>query len=135
MRLVSRLAWSKRKLTVAVLYLVDSGCKRRQLSHDPLPSKTYERYSSIQKFCANAKYRGNFVSDTKEQLGLDVYISEKTSRVNGKLLWCWVVERTLSWLNHFRRLSKDYGISISSAESMVIISHFQTLLKRYEHRF
>ena len=32
------------------------------------------------------------------------------------------VERTLSWLNHSRRLSKDYEISISSAETMVIIS-------------
>ena len=37
---------------------------------------------------------------------------------------------TLSWLNHSRRLSKDYEISVSSAETMVIISHSHTLLKR-----
>ncbi len=41
-----------------------------------------------------------------------------------------MVERTLSWLDHSRRLSKDYDISISSAEAMVKISHFHTPLKR-----
>ena len=46
------------------------------------------------------------------------------------LPWRWVVERTFSWLNHSRRLSKDYEISVSSAEAMVKISHFHTLLKR-----
>ena len=90
-----------------------------------------ERYSSIQKFCADAGYRGTFVSDVKEQLGLDVDISEKIKPHQWeKLPWRWVVERTLSWINHSRRLSKDYEISVSSAESMVIISHFHTLLKR-----
>ena len=91
----------------------------------------YERYPSIQKFCADAGYRGTFVSDVKEQLGLDVDISEKIKPHQWeKLPWRWVVERTLSWLNNSRRLSKDYEISISSAETMVIISHFHTLLKR-----
>ena len=90
-----------------------------------------ERYPSIQKFCADAGYRGTFVSDVNEQLGLAVDISEKIKPHQWeKLPWRWVVERTLSWLNNSRRLSKDYEISISSAETMVIISHFHTLLKR-----
>jgi transposase len=37
-----------------------------------------------------------------------------------KLPWRWIVERTFSWLNNFRRLSKDYEFSVSSLESMVI---------------
>ena len=86
---------------------------------------------NIQKFCADAGYRGTFVSDLKEQLDLDVDISEKIKPHQWeKLPWRWVVERTLSWLNHSRRLSKDYEISVSSAEAMLIISHFHTLLKR-----
>ena len=44
--------------------------------------------------------------------------------------WRWVVERTFSWLNNSRRLPKDYEFSVSSSESMVIISHLHTLLKR-----
>ncbi len=91
----------------------------------------YKRYPSIQKFCADAGYRGTFVSDMKERLGLEVDISEKIKPHQWeKLPWRWLVERTLSWLNHSRRLSKDYEISVSSAESMVKISHFHTLLKR-----
>ena len=90
-----------------------------------------EHYPSIQKFCADAGYRGTFVSDVKEQFGLEVDTSEKIKPHQWeKLPWRWVVERTLSWLNHSRRLSKDYEISVASAETMVIISHSHTLLKR-----
>ena len=93
--------------------------------------RAYKRYPSIQKFCADAGYRGIFVSDMKEQLDLGVDISEKIKPHQWeKLPWRWVVERTLSWLNHSRRLSKDYEISVSSAEAMVNISHFHTLIKR-----
>lgn len=87
--------------------------------------RAYKRYPSIQKFCADAGYRGSFVSDLKEQLDLDVDISEKIKPHQWEILpWRWVVERTFSWLNHSRRLSKDYEISISSAETIVKISHF-----------
>lgn len=93
--------------------------------------RAYERYPSIQKFCADAGYRGTFVSDLKQQLDLGVDISEKIKPHQWERLpWRWVVERTLSWLNHSRRLSKDYEISVPSAEAMVKISHFHTLLKR-----
>lgn len=66
-----------------------------------------------------------------QQLRLDVDISEKIKPHQWeKFSWRWVVERTFSWLNHSGRLSKDYETSISSAETMVIISHLHTLLKR-----
>jgi transposase len=32
--------------------------------------------------------------------------------------WRWAVERTFSWLNNSRRLSKDYEFSVSSSESI-----------------
>ena len=74
--------------------------------------EAYTNYPSIQKFCA-------------------VDISEKIKPHSWeKLPWRWVVERTFSWLNNSRRLSKDYEFSVSSSESMVIISHLHTLLKR-----
>ena len=93
--------------------------------------QSYKRYPSIKKFCADAGYRGTFVTDVKDQLGPGVDISEEIKPHQWeKLPWRWVVERTLSWLNHSRRLSKDYEISVSSAEAMVKISHIHTLLKR-----
>ena len=93
--------------------------------------RVYERYPSIQKSCADAGYRGAFVSALKEQLDLDVDISEKIKPHQWEILpWRWVVERTLSWLNHSRRLSKDYEISVLCAEAMLKISHSHTLLER-----
>jgi putative transposase len=89
-------------------------------------------YPTIQKFCADAGYRGAFVLDLDEILGLGVDISEKIKPHEWeKLPWRWVVERTLSWLNLSRRLSKDYEISTLSAETMVCISHLNTLLNRF----
>jgi len=96
------------------------------------PAKlAFERYPSIKKFCADAGYRGTFVLDVDEILGLGVDISEKIKPHEWeKLPWRWVVERTFSWLNNSRRLSKDYEISTASAEAIVKISHLHTLLKR-----
>ena len=42
----------------------------------------------------------------------------------------WIVEKTFTWLNHSRRLSKDYEIKTASEEAMIIISHIHTLIKR-----
>lgn len=44
--------WDKRELTNAVLYLVDSGCKWRQLPHDFPP------YSTVHSFYRRARKRG-----------------------------------------------------------------------------
>ncbi|MDE6261646.1 MAG: hypothetical protein K2M42_12485 [Oscillospiraceae bacterium] len=93
--------------------------------------QAYERYPFIQKFCADAWYRGTFVFDVDEQLGLGVNSSEKIKPHEwGKLPWRWVVEHTLAWLNHSRCLSKDYEISTASAVAFVKISHANSQLKR-----
>ncbi|MBR4152332.1 MAG: transposase [Selenomonadaceae bacterium] len=42
----------------------------------------------------------------------------------------WRVERTFAWLNNSRRLSKDYELTVTSAQSLIKISHIHTLLKR-----
>jgi len=89
------------------------------------------RYPSIERFCADAGYRGTFVLDVDEILGLGVDITEKIKpREWEKLPWRWIVERTFAWLNNSRRLSKDYEITTSSAETILKISHAHTLLKR-----
>jgi transposase len=90
-----------------------------------------QHYPSLEKFCADAGYRGTFVLDADEILGRGVDISKKIKpHEREKLPWRWVVERTFSWLNNSRRLSKDYEISTSSAEAVIKISHFHMLLRR-----
>lgn len=62
--------WSKRELTNAVLYLVDSGCKWRQLPHDFPP------YSTVHSFYRRARITGlwddilkHLVKLTREKAG------------------------------------------------------------------
>jgi putative transposase len=42
----------------------------------------------------------------------------------------WVVERTFSWFNHARRLSKDYEVLTSNSEAMVYIAMTRLMLRR-----
>ena len=90
-----------------------------------------EKYPTIIGYCADCGYRGTFVEQVSSELKCKVDITEKIKpHCWEKLPWRWVVERTLSWFNNSRRLSKDYEITIKSAEAMAKISHIHTLLKR-----
>lgn len=42
----------------------------------------------------------------------------------------WVVERTFSWLNHHRRLSKDYEQLVDTSETFIYIVMIRLMLRR-----
>ncbi|WP_202148901.1 transposase, partial [Candidatus Sarmatiella mevalonica] len=44
--------------------------------------------------------------------------------------WRWLVERSFAWLGNFRRLSKDYEISPSSAKAFVQLAFTKIMLNR-----
>ena len=87
------------------------------------------KYPTIVAGSADAGYRKTFEENAKE-LGREIHISERIKPKWEILPKRWVVERTFSWLNHSRRLSKDYEISADSEKSLVCISHIHTLLRR-----
>ena len=43
----------------------------------------------------------------------------------------WIIERTIAWLNNSRRLSKDYEVSVVSAQAMCVIAAFRILIARF----
>jgi putative transposase len=96
----------------------------------PVFEKPLEKYSTLKGVCADAGYRKTmeeFVRNTyKKTIGISERISEKWAILPKR----WVVERTFSWLNGYRRLAKDFEISISSAENYVMIAHSMLLLNR-----
>ena len=88
-------------------------------------------YPSLKRLCGDSGYRGIFVEEAGELAGLPVDIVERKQKATWNVLpKRWIVERTFSWLNGSRRLSKDYETTTSSAESMVMLSHIHTLLRR-----
>jgi putative transposase len=95
-------------------------------------TKAKVKYKSINGCCGDAGYRKTFEAEAASIVDVvDIVARNETGwQILPKR---WIVERTISWFNHSRRLSKDYEITISSAENMVIISHLATLLKRFSY--
>ncbi|MDE6088121.1 MAG: transposase [Oscillospiraceae bacterium] len=93
--------------------------------------KTLFYYPSVVGCRADQAYRGTFKETLESFHHIKVDISEQIKgkfEVHPKR---WVVERTFSWFNSSRRLSKDYEISSFYQEQICIISNLQTLLRRF----
>ena len=95
--------------------------------------ETLNKYPSLQGVCADGGYRETFVDYVRLALDCLVEIVLKLPEGWTILPKRWVVERTFSWMNGSRRLSKDYEISTDSSESQVKISHIHLLLRRLFH--
>mgnify|MGYP003188971330 FL=1 len=93
--------------------------------------RTIEKYPSIQRFCADAGYRKTFGKAAVQKLNRGVDIDEKLGNGWHILPNRWIVERTIAWLNNSRRLSKDYEISVVSAQAMCVIAAFRILIARF----
>lgn len=92
--------------------------------------QAFQRYPIIKKFCADEGCRKTFEMEVAKELGLSVETSKRIKPEWEVLPKRWIAERTFSWLNGFRQLSKDYEITTSSEETNVIISHLSVLLCR-----
>jgi transposase len=90
-----------------------------------------EAFPSLKGVCADAGYRKTFEEFTKGVLGKTVEIVERIREGGWAVIAKrWIVERTFAWLNSYRRLSKDFERTISSAEAFVRIAHCKLLLNR-----
>jgi len=87
------------------------------------------KYPTIEAGSGDAGYRKTF-EEAAKKIGRRIDISERIKPKWEILPKRWVVERTFSWMNHSRRLSKDYEITTDAEENFVYISHIHTLLRR-----
>jgi putative transposase len=92
--------------------------------------ETLEKYPSLQGAYLDAGYRKTTENYIRDILKKIVTTSKKIAPGWDILPVRWVVERTFGWFNGFRRLSKDYEISIASAENFIRIAHIAILLPR-----
>ena len=93
--------------------------------------ETYFWHPTIKGVCVDAGYRGTFKEYVERYYpGVTVDISERIKPEWEILPKRWRVERSLSWLNNYRRLSKDYEISTNSEESQIYIAFSSVLLNR-----
>ena len=88
------------------------------------------KFPSLEAFSGDAGYRGTAVEFTSTKLGMTLHISEKIKGKWTVLPKRCVVERTFSWLGHFRRLSKDFEILPATAENMIRIEMLKLTLAK-----
>lgn len=97
-----------------------------------LGDEVQQQFARIKKIWADSSYRGELVEYVQLWCRFVLEIVKRPADQRGFQVQSkrWIVERTLSWLNPFRRLSKDYENTIESSESMVKIAHIHVLLRR-----
>ena len=80
-------------------------------------------------------YAGKLIAWAKEILGYDLEVVKRSdlNKHEFKVLpKRWIVERTLSWLSRYRRLSKDYEYFGKSEEVLVYLAMMSVMLRRIE---
>ena len=109
--------------------------KRNRYIHDrvaggPVFEEAIHKYPSLKGVCADAGYCKTMEQFVEKVLKKTIEISQRIRPGWAVLPKRWAVERTFAWLNHFRRLSKDYKITVKSAGNIIIIAHSMILLRR-----
>jgi len=91
-----------------------------------------EQFPTLQKIWADSGYRGSLVEYAAQWCTIDLEIVRPKQDQQGFVAQRkrWIVERIYSWLNWWRRLSKDYETTIKSSESMITVASIRMLLKR-----
>ncbi len=95
---------------------------------DQLP-EPFEK--NLEKIIADKGYRkalAEYAYHYHHKIEVEV-IDRKRSGTNMKPMR-WIVERTFAWLNHYRRMSRDYAQKVRNSESMLYISMLPILLHR-----
>jgi putative transposase len=110
------------KVHVANTHDTVAGCK--------VFEEALKKYPTLKGVCADAGYRKTMEEFVQKVLQRTIEISVRIAPGWAILAKRWVVERTFAWLGHFRRLSKDYEITIKSAENNVMIAHAMLLIER-----
>jgi putative transposase len=84
----------------------------------------------IQKVWADQAYAGVPLKLAYADQGIDLEIIKRSDTKFKILPKRWIVERTFSWMNRYRRLSKDYESLLQTTESWCYISMMRLMIKR-----
>jgi putative transposase len=91
-----------------------------------------DEYPLLSKVWADQGYTGDLGDSLRREYKIDLDIVEKPADQKGFVLLPrrWVVERSLAWLNRYRRLSKDYENRVEYSESWVYIASISRMLRK-----
>ena len=90
------------------------------------------RFKRLVKILADGGYRGELIEKTKTSFGwiLEVVLRSDHSTNFKVIPKRWVVERTFSWFESYRRLSKDFEYRTDTSEAMIQLAMIKLMLNR-----
>jgi transposase len=88
-------------------------------------------YPDLQKLWGDSHYGGELPTEVQAQYGIDLEVVSKPTAQAGfvPLPKRWIVERTLAWITHCRRLVRDYERNPAYSEAWVYVASIHRLLK------
>jgi len=93
--------------------------------------RLFRLFTTLQVVFADGGYRGSLIDWAKQMFGYTVQVVKRTEQHRFQVLpKRWIVERTFAWLNWSRRLSKDYELHHTAAETIISIAFAHQLLRR-----
>ena len=94
--------------------------------------KVKECFPRLKLVWADGGYAGKLVDWVKQFYRLVLEIVKRTDDMKGFVLLPhrWVVERTLGWLNRWRRLSKDYERLTDTSETLIYLTMSRLMVRR-----
>ena len=91
-----------------------------------------DRLPRLQLLWADGGYAGQLIAWTEQTCHWKLEIVKRSDKAEGFTVLSrrWVVERTISWVNNDRRLSKDYECWPETSEAIIHLSMINVMLKR-----
>jgi putative transposase len=90
------------------------------------------RFSRLSKIIADGGYRGELLERVQKTFGWRWKIVLRTEQTKKFVLLPkrWIAERTFSWVESYRRLSKDYEVDTETSQTMIYLTMIQIMLNR-----
>lgn len=93
--------------------------------------RLFSSFDQIKTVFVDGGYTGKLLGWAKEMFGYCVEVVKRTDAHHFVVLpKRWIVERSFAWLNHSRRLAKDYEVTTQSAEAFVRIANIRLMARR-----
>lgn len=120
--------------------MVDSALIKDHRSAIDIFRRFENKENKVKKVLADGGYRGDFSWLLEKWHGIEVICTASKNRNTNTAARVliesnlkptrWVVERTFAWLNHYRRLSRDYEKKAINSRLNVLIAMIQLMLNR-----
>jgi transposase len=91
----------------------------------------HARYPALRHLWGDSHYGGDLPAEVDRDYGIVLQIVKKPAEQQGfvPLPKRWIVERTLSWFSHCRRLGRDYERNPAYSEAWLYVASIHRLLQ------